>query len=122
MTLEQLIIIYIKLDDDDDEDDSGSQAISQPAQQATQQIASSPVSSDDAGNIGADAVADNVDDLNALDGPDVVESDAKDPQQAAQDQAATINNTIDPVSNEAIVDDDEGKKDQLKKYNFLQYY
>lgn len=101
----------ISLDDDDDEDDSGSQPISQPAQQATQQISSSPIASDAEANIGPDSVADNIDDLNSIEGQaDVVESDAKDPQQAAQDQAATINNTIDPVGNEAIVDDEEGMR------------
>lgn len=100
-------------DDDDDEDDSSpSQTVSQPAQQAVQQISSSPISSDEPVGVADEVVADNIDDVaNAnIDGQaDVIESDAKDPQQAAQDQAATINNNIDPVGNEAIVDDEDGK-------------
>lgn len=32
---------------------------------------------------------------------------AKDPQQAALDQAATINNSINPTGEEAIVDDED---------------
>lgn len=106
-------------DDDDDEDDSVAQTITNPAQQATQQVASSPVTSDAQPAIAVDeAIADNIDDLNAVDGlAPGVESDAKDPQQLAQDQAATINNTIDPVGNEAIVDDEEGRN--LLKIYFL---
>lgn len=99
-------------DDDDDEDDSSSQTVSQPAQQAVQQIASSPISSDEPAGVADEVVADNIDDVanTNIDGQaDIVDSDAKDPQQAAQDQAATINNNIDPVGNEAIVDDEDGK-------------
>lgn len=99
-------------DDDDDEDDSSSQTVSQPAQQAVQQIASSPISSDEPAAVADEVVADNIDDVanTNVDGQtDIVDTDAKDPQQAAQDQAATINNNIDPVGNEAIVDDEDGK-------------
>lgn len=99
-------------DDDDDEDDSSSQTVSQPAQQAVQQIASSPISSDEPAAVADEVVADNIDDVanTNIDGQtDIVDTDAKDPQQAAQDQAATINNNIDPVGNEAIVDDEDGK-------------
>lgn len=58
-----------------------------------------------------EAVADNIDDLptNNEITADSADSGAKDPQQIAQDQAATINNNIDPVGNEAIVDDEEGQ-------------
>lgn len=99
-------------DDDDDDDDSGAAAAVQPAQQATQQVPQTPISADEPGNAADEVVADNIDDIGStnVEGQvDVVESDAKDPQQALQDQAATINNNIDPVGNEAIVDDDEGK-------------
>lgn len=36
-----------------------------------------------------------------------IDSGAKDPQQAAVDQAATVNNSIDPTGEEAIVDDED---------------
>ena len=36
-------------------------------------------------------------------------TEQKDPQQIAQDQEATVNNNIDPVGNEAVVDDEDGK-------------
>jgi hypothetical protein len=93
-------------DDDDDEEETPAQTIQQqPIQQAVQQP-SSPVSSDaEAQLIGEEAVADNIDDISGATA-DGVESGAKDPQQAALDQAATVNNSIDPVSNEAIVDDE----------------
>lgn len=92
-------------DDDEDEDETPAAAVSQPTQQAVQQV--SPVSSDaEAQLVGEEAVADNIDDISQSDG---VETGAKDPQQAALDQAATVNNSIDPVGNEAIVDD-EGKR------------
>lgn len=97
---------------DDDDDDEEFTPAAQPAQQATQQIAQSPVSADVQPSIIADeAVADNIDDIGSpnIDG-ELADTGAKDPQQAAQDQAATINNTIDPVGNEAIVDDDEDGK------------
>lgn len=86
--------------------------MSQPAQQATQQISSSPISSDEPASGADEIVADNIDDVASVNGEvqaDGTDSDAKDPQQAAQDQAATINNNIDPVGNEAIVDDEDGK-------------
>jgi hypothetical protein len=74
--------------------------VAQPVQQAAQ----SPISSDPPAVI-ADEAVDNVD-VNSV--SDVaVESDAKDPQQAALDQAATVNNSIDPTGSEAIVDDED---------------
>lgn len=91
-------------DDDDDDDDSVSQVASQPVQ-AAQQVAQSPISSDPPAVI-ADEAAENADDANVIaDGN--VDSDGKDPQQAALDQAATVNNSIDPTGSDAVVDDDE---------------
>lgn len=64
-----------------------------------------------------EAVNDNIDNLGANSDiqTEVVENAAKDPQQAALDQAATINNNIDPVGNEAVVDDDDGKSNFCRK-------
>lgn len=91
------------IDDDDDDEDE----ISQPAQVPQQITPAEP-----AEQVAVDeAVADNIDDLpgNNEISTDSADSGAKDPQQIAQDQAATINNNIDPVGNEAIVDDEDGK-------------
>lgn len=102
---------FFNTDDDDDEDDvpqAVPQPIQQAPQQAAQQVASAAIQSEPA-NVAVDGVADNIDELNNVDGTGI-ESGAKDPQQAAQDQAATIDNNIDPVGNEAVVDDDEEGK------------
>lgn len=94
--------------DDDDDDDDEEETIQQVAQPVQQQVAQSPISSDPPAVI-ADEAIENADSNTIVDG--TVESDAKDPQQAALDQAATVNNSIDPVGNEAIVDDeDDGEK------------
>lgn len=103
-------LLHFNLDDDDDDDDEP-QSVSQPAQQASQQISSSPITADEPVVAAVDeSVADNIDDISANNEvqADATDSDAKDPQQAAQDQAATVNNNIDPVGNEAIVDDEDG--------------
>lgn len=75
--------------------------MAQPIQQA---VAQSPISSDPPAVI-ADEAVDGID-VNSVNDA-VVETDAKDPQQAALDQAATVNNSIDPTGSEAIVDDEE---------------
>lgn len=97
-------------DDDDDDDDEEEETVQQDVvQQAAQpaQPAQSPISSDSQAIITPDeAVADNVDDV-TLNNEIIAESGAKDPQQAALDQAATINNSINPVGEEAIVDDED---------------
>ena len=57
---------------------------------------------------------------NVVDGQiDGIESDAKDP--VSQDQAATIDNTINPVGNEAIIEDDEDGKLFVNYYNYSTY-
>lgn len=97
--------MIIDTDDDDDDDDDSSPAVAQPVQQATQQV-SSPVSAD---ALVEEGVADNIDDIPSGNADQADGTEQKDPQQIAQDQAATINNNIDPVGNDAVVDDEEGK-------------
>lgn len=83
----------------------------QPVQQAAQQAVQSPISSDPPAVIADEAVGENADYVNpSADG--TLDTDGKDPQQAALDQAATTNNNIDPTGSEAVVDDedDDGKK------------
>ena len=74
--------MYSDDDDDDDDEDETPVQQSQPAQEVSQQVASSPV---EAEAVADDTVSDNVD---AIDGnneiqSDVAENAAKDPQQAA---------------------------------------
>lgn len=96
--------------DDDDEEEEAIQQVVQPVQQ----VAQSPISSDPPAVI-ADEAVDNVD-INSVSNS-AVESDAKDPQQSALDQAATVNNSIDPTGSEAIIDDeDDGKYKEIKFY------
>ena len=92
------------VDDDYDEEEEEEEEITpQVVQPAVQQVLqTSPIPSDPPAVI-ADELADSSDSANEV----INESDAKDPQQAAIDQAATINNSIDPVGSEAIVDDEE---------------
>lgn len=64
----------------------------------------------------------NTDDIssNIVDGQiDGIESDAKDP--VSQDQAATIDNTINPVGNEAIIEDDDDGKLFVNYNNYSTY-
>lgn len=97
-----LMMNYLPLTDDDD-DDEEEETVAQVAQPVQQAVAQSPISSDPPAVVAEEAII-NVD-ANAVDG--TLESDAKDPQQAALDQAATINNSIDPTGSEAIVDDED---------------
>lgn len=117
------MVNYSLTDDDDDDDDdvSPSQAAQQPAQQAVQQATQQVTADAEVSAVDEAIVADNIDDINANNEiqSDSVDTGAKDPQQAAQDQAATINNAIDPVGNEAIVDDEDGKNKQQSKRELL---
>lgn len=56
-----------------------------------------------------EGIADNIDDLPGGSSDLTDGTEQKDPQQIALDQAATINNNIDPVGNEAVIDDEDGK-------------
>ena len=117
-------ILLFELDDEEDSS-SPTQSVSQPAQQAVQQGVPSPISSDPAETIlAADAEGglENTDDVssNVVDGQiDGVESDAKDP--VSQDQAATIDNSINPVGNEAIIEDDDDGKLFVSFNNYSTY-
>jgi hypothetical protein len=73
--------------------------------------AASPISSDAQPAVAADVVADNVDDVAIANNEIGTETDAKDPQQAALDQAATIDNNIQPTGEDAVVDDEEDDDD-----------
>lgn len=112
LTIVNLICEIIQTDDDDDDDDEEEEVVQQVVSQATPTAApASPISSDPQPVVVADeGVADNIDNVAANEvgtEPDA----AKDPQQEALDQAATINNNINPTGEEAIVDDEEDDDD-----------
>ncbi|CRL08123.1 CLUMA_CG020973, isoform A [Clunio marinus] len=101
-------------DDDDDEDDDDDDDENLPASsQANQQISSSAASIDSPVLNEVILPGDNSEDPQNLNNDvDILNNnDAKDPLQLAQDQVATVNNNIDPVGNEAIVDDEDDDDD-----------
>lgn len=98
-------------DDDDDEDEDDDSPVQSPAaaqQQVAQQAVAQQTAVEAADPAEPQGVSDNIDEL-ANDVPNGESDLPKDPQQIALDQAATINNNIDPVDTGAVVDDEDGE-------------